>query len=378
MIIVSDDLGRSGSRVWQARGVDPVATERALPEARHRAAVIDAWHQHGDPREVVDTVELSAMVSTNRVYRLVLDDQSTVIAKTSNYGSFFLFAEDHDRLHRCNRLLRGSRYEQFLADALTADGRPDIFYDGEIWAVFYNEVPIADRLPRILSHGQVDNLADEIADFHLECAEVAPQIPATSKTMKSDAIHLLDSVTDPHASQQFGLDQSRLDVVHRHTHRFLMAVYEHGYDYWQKIPVLIDWNLGNFSVEMSGERFRLFSRWDYDWFRVESRVLDFYFLSRVSSRTGDRTRFTYGAHTMLEPRFKRFLRTYHRRFPLTADEVLFLGEAYRFFLLNYVVREGRHFFRHDIWRSLQHDVVDIHLPMLDSLDLTPLLRELGL
>jgi len=365
-----------GDAVWQARGVEIVATDRALPEARHRAAVVEAWHHHSDTRDVVDTHELSAMVSTNRVYRLVLDDDSTVIAKTSNYGSFFMFAEDHDRLHRCNQLLMGSRYEQFLANAITANGRPDIFYDGEVWVVFYNEVPIGDKLPRILTSGQVDNLAEEIADFHLECAEIAPQIPATSKTMKIDAIHLLDSVRDPHASQQFGLDQSRLDIVHRHTHRFLMAVYEQGYDYWQKIPVLIDWNLGNFSVEMSGERFRLFSRWDYDWFRVESRVLDFYFLSRVSSRTGDVTRFTYGAHTMLEPRFRRFLRRYHERFPLTEAEVLFMAEAYRFFLLNYVVREGRHFFRHDIWRSLQHDVVDIHLPMLDQLDLTPLLREL--
>jgi hypothetical protein len=42
-----------------------------------------------------------------------------------------------------------------------------------------------------------------------------------------------------------------------------------------------------------------------------------------------------------------------------------------------VVREGRHFFRHDIWRTLQHDVVDVHLPMLDQLDLRPLLDELG-
>lgn len=364
--------------MWQARGVDHVATERALPEARHRAAVVDAWTHHGDPRAVVDTHELSAMVSTNRVYRLVLDDQSTLVAKTSNYGSFFLFAEDHDRLHRCNQLLQGSRYEQFLADAITTGSRPDIFYDGEVWVVFYNEVPIGEKLPRILTPGQVDNLGEEIADFHLECAEIAPQIPPTSKSMKIDAIHLLDSVRDPHASLQYGLDQSRLDIVHRHTHRFLMAVHEQGYDYWQKLPVLIDWNLGNFSVEMSGTRFRLFSRWDYDWFRVESRVLDFYFLSRVSSRTGDMTRFTYSAHTMLEPRFRRFLRAYHQRFPLTAAEVLFMAEAYRFFLLNYVVREGRHFFRHDIWRSLQHDVVDLHLPMLEELDLTPLLRDLGL
>ena len=57
--------------------------------------------------------------------------------------------------------------------------------------------------------------------------------------------------------------------------------------------------------------------------------------------------------------------------------MLFLKEAYRFFLLNYVVREGRHFFRYDFWQQLLHDAVDVHLPSLDEVDLSPLLDELS-
>jgi hypothetical protein len=346
-------------------------------DRRFREVVDVAWRDYGDPRRLVGVDELSAMVSTNRVYRLRLDDGSTLVAKVSNFGSFFLFAEDHDRLHRCHRLLGDTRFDHFLADAVTRDGRPYLWYDGEIWAVLYGEVQVRDRLPRVLVPGQIEQLGREMAEFHRACTDIAPLLPATSKTIKSDAIHLLDLVSDRHASQQFGLDQSRLDVVRRHTHRFLMNQLESGYDSWPKIPVLIDWNLGNFSVDLADDgSFRLFSRWDYDWFRVESRVLDFYFLSRVSSRTGDRTRFTYGSHTLLEDRFRRFLRAYHSVMPLTEAEVRFLPEAYRFFLLNYVVREGRHFFRHDIWRHLQHDVVDVHLPALDRLDVTPLLDDL--
>jgi hypothetical protein len=41
------------------------------------------------------------------------------------------------------------------------------------------------------------------------------------------------------------------------------------------------------------------------------------------------------------------------------------------------VREGQFFFRHDIWRHLLHDVVDVHLPSLDVLDLGPLVDELA-
>jgi hypothetical protein len=316
------------------------------------------------------------------VYRLALDDGSSAIAKSSHYGSFFLFAEDHDRLHRVNQLLHGGRYEHFMAGALTADGRPYIWYDGEMWAVFYHEVAVKDRLPAILTDEQVAHLGAELASFHRACASVARLVPPPSKTAKSDAVNLFDTLGSRSAGEQFGLDESRLDLVRRHTHRFLMAMHETGYDYWPKIPVLIDWNLGNFSVEFTGgagdhgDEYRLFSRWDYDWFRIESRLLDFYFLSRVSSSTGDRSTFTYSGHTLLEPRFRTFLREYHRVYPLTVPEVLFLKEAYRFFLLNYVVREGRHFFRYDFWQQLLHDAVDVHLPVLDDLDLSPLLDDL--
>ncbi|MGA1073526.1 MAG: hypothetical protein ACO307_00165 [Ilumatobacteraceae bacterium] len=345
-------------------------------DERHRSVLRSAWEAYGDPRAVAAIDELSAMVSTNRVYRLTLDDGSHLIAKSSNYGSFFLFAEDHERLHRATQLLQGGPYESFLANVLTAEGRPYLWYDGEMWAVFYEEVTVKDRLPRILSDAQVERLGEEIGRFHRACDGISRLVPPPSKTAKSDAVNLYDMLGARNAGERFGLDQSRIDLVRRHTHRFLTAVHESGYDHWPKIPVLIDWNLGNFSVEFvdgDPDRFSLFSRWDYDWFRIESRLLDFYFLSRVSSSTGDRSVWTYGSHTLLEPRFIRFLRAYHSVFPLSEAEVRFLVEAYRFFLLNYVVREGRHFFRYEFWQHLLHDAVDVQLPALDSLDLGPLL-----
>ncbi len=349
-------------------------------EQRHRAVIEAAWADFDSVRAIVAIDELSAMVSTNRVYRLTVEGGTTVIAKSSNYGSFFLFAEDHERLHRTNELLHGGAYDGFMANALTSDGRPYLFYDGEMWVVFYEEVEMRDRLPKILTTGQIAQLGGEIGRFHRVCSSVSRLIPPPSKTAKSDAVNLYEMLGSRNAREHFGLDRSRLDLVRRHTHRLLTAIHESGYDYWPKIPVLVDWNLGNFSVEFDApgdpDSFRLFSRWDYDWFRIESRLLDFYFLSRVSSRTGDRSIFTYGSHTLLEPGFIRFVRAYHSAFPLTEPEVLFLAEAYRFFLLNYVIREGRHFFRYDFWQHLLHDAVDVQLPALDDLDLTPLVRAL--
>ena len=345
----------------------------------HRTAISAAWAAYGDRRSIVAVDEVSANVSTNRVYRIHLDDGSTAIGKVSSYGSYFLFYEDHDRLNRCARLLEPTRFNGMLAEVWRqADGRIFTWYDQSMWAVFYDDVARLDHLPRVLSVDQVHNLAREIAEFHLACTQIAPQIPAGSKTVKSDAIHLLDLLESPFAPRNFDLPPESIGVLWKHTHRFLERLIEVGYDEWPKIPVLIDWNLGNFSVAAQPDgSFRLFSRWDYDWFRIEPRVLDFYFLSRVSSKTGDRTRFTYGPHTLVEPTFLEFLRAYRKVFPMSDEEVMFLPEVYRFFILNYVVREGARFFRPDLCAQFRSDAVRHYLPGLATLDTTPLLSTAG-
>jgi len=351
-----------------------VAYHATVPESlNHRTSISAAWAAYGDERSIVSVDEVSANVSTNRVYRLHLDDGSTLVGKVSSYGSYFLFYEDHDRLSRCAKLLHGTRFHGMLADIWRKDGRLFTWYDQHMWAVFYDDVPRRDSLPRILSQQQVRNLGREIAEFHLACADIAPLIPAGSKTIKSDAIHLLDLLESPFAPRNFDLPPEAIGVLWKHTHRFLERLIEFGYDEWPKIPVLIDWNLGNFSVATAEDgSFRLFSRWDYDWFRIEPRLLDFYFLSRVSSSTGDRTRFTYGAHTLLEPTFLAFIDSYTDVFPMSRDELEFVPEVYRFFILNYVVREGARFFRPDLCSQFRRDAVRTYLPALDALDASPL------
>lgn len=344
---------------------------------------MEAWAAYGDPRSIIAIKEVSAFVSTNHVYRCALTDGMAVIAKVSSYGSYFLFREDHDRLHRCHQLLMGTRHGRLLADVLTVEDQPFTHYDGHTWVVFYEEVPRARSLPRILDDHQIATFAQEVALFHRACADVAPKIPLTSTSIKADAIHLLDLVTNPRSAKRFVLNASQLKVVARHTHDFLVRLDELRYDYWPKIPVLIDWNLGNFSITDLDpadpyDNFRLFSRWDYDWFRIEPRMMDFYFLSRAASATGDRTHFTYSPHTLVEARFCQFVRSYHRIFPLREDDITFVLEAYRFFILHYVVANGKRFFRDDLWKRLQHEAVSIYLPAADQLDLSPLMKLVAL
>ncbi|NBY56896.1 MAG: hypothetical protein EBZ68_04695 [Actinobacteria bacterium] len=350
-----------------------------LHDAEH--VVSTAW-QHfasltSDQRQITALEEVSAHVSTNRVFRVIFSDQSSLVAKVSSYGSYFLFAEDHDRLARCSALLRHTRWSGFLADVVSVDKRPYTWYDGRRWCAFYGEVQRAESLPRVLPPADVAGLACEIARFHHACSEIAPALPAVSNSVKGDAIHLLDQLTNPFATRNFELPPEDIGVLARFTHELLLHLESVHYDEWNKIPILVDWNLGNFSVSRDDGGLRLFSRWDYDWFRIESRLLDFYFLSRVSSSTGDRTSFTYSPHTLTEPRFIEFVRAYHEVNPLTRRDIEFLPYAYRIFILNYVIREGARFFRNDLCSQFRRDAAHGYLESSTRLDLTPLLRIVG-
>ena len=337
--------------------------------------VREAWLDYGDPRIISEVSEVSAHVSTNRVFRVYLDDQSHVVCKVSSYGSYFLFAEDHDRLFKSVEMLQGTRWSGFLAQVLPRRGRAYTWYDGACWATFYNDVERGTQMPRIISENDIEFLAGEIAQFHLACASISSRLPPTSNSLKGDAIHLLEQLSSEFAPRNFELEKSDITYLRRVTHDFLGNLQALHFDEWSKIPILVDWNLGNFSVMTDQSHHqRLFTRWDYDWFRIDTRMLDFYFLSRAASHTGDKTQFTYSPHTLLEPRFEIFLRAYHRVYPLTEAEIRFLPEAYKFFILNYVIREGSKFFRADLSRQFRHDAIRVYLPMLDHFDVSPLLK----
>lgn len=107
--------------------------------------------------------------------------------------------------------------------------------------------------------------------------------------------------------------------------------------------------------------------------------MDFYFFSRVVSDVGDQTVFSYDIDRLMEDRFIIFLKAYHKEYPLKEKEIRFLKEAYRFFLLNYVVKYGRYFFHEIFATRLQQEAYNEHLPNIDKkFDPEPLLKALNL
>lgn len=333
-----------------------------------------AWVGLGDGRQMEAIWDASPGVSTNRVFRVLLDDGQSVFAKIVSYGSFIHFRQDHQRIVQWSRLLSGTRFRDFLAPIVQKDGEPYIYRSNRDWLVFSEEVPAGEPLPHRLSDAQVEALARELASFHDASREASTQMDPTWKTLGSDVAALFDRMSERRWREERHFSRNEVALIERHCESFFRNAERVGYHRLPKIPLLVDWNITNFSTRHTeAGAFSLFRRWDYDWFRIEPRMLDFYFLSRVVRAEGDTSRFSYTTDMFLEPRFLRFLAAYHEVSPVEESEILFLREAYRFFLLSYVLNLGEHFFQWSLRMRLQREAIESNLPEVDTLDLAPLL-----
>jgi hypothetical protein len=323
-----------------------------------------AWVAYDSSRAITAIYDVSAKVSTNHVFKVVFDDRNPVFAKLSFYGKFEHFREDHIIINNLANNLE-TPYENFLARSLVKNNEVFIHrYKEEYvdaWVIFYNPIRIKKKLPRRLDEKQIVKMGNELALFHKACMHVKTSLPTSSKTIITDIEHLL-KILDAGGLCEFS---GHLDQIREQCDNFLLNTEKLNYKARaDSIPVFIDWNIGNFSVTSDG---KLYSRWDYDWFRVSSRMLDFYFFSRVVSNIGDKTVFSYLPDPLMEDRFILFLKEYHKIYPLTEPEVRFIKEAYRFFILNYVIKDGRYFFHEMYSNKLQKEAYEIYFPSLDKI-----------
>lgn len=334
-----------------------------MPFIDFTAIVKEAWQAYDSTREIARIVDISAKVSTNHVYRVTFADGNFIIAKLSYFGEYEHFMEDHSIIDTLSNNLPAP-FENFLARSL-AKGKQLFVYRFQnkildAWVVFYRPIAIKKRLPKRLEESQIVKLAEQVALFHKACYYTRNTLPASSKTLITDIDHLLRILQTDYGRYEHRM---HLNEIRNQSDIFIENYERLKAVELQKIPVFIDWNIGNFSVTSS---FKLFSRWDYDWFRMGSRMLDFYFLSRVVSDGGDKTAFSYYISPLMEERFLLFLKSYHKVYPLTEAEIRFLKESYRFFILNYVVKDGRFFFHELFATKLQKEAFEIYLPSIEK------------
>jgi len=328
----------------------------------YSAIISKAWEGYDASKTIKKIENISANVSTNYVYKITFDDDDIIIAKLSNFGKYEYFKEDHRIIHSLsNNLLYP--FDNLLSKSLLKNNRVYIYRhkqagEPDAWVVFYNPTRIMERLPRRLEDEHIRKFGQQIGRFHKACSRLKNVLPKSSKTLRTDIAVLMQELD----KEDGRWSRMQADFLKYHCEQFLKNRSKYNMNTFEIIPVFIDWNIGNFSVTKNLE---LYSRWDYDWFRMSYRILDFYFFSRVVSDAGDRTVFSYLINPLTEPRFILFLKEYHKINPITADEIRFLKEMYRFFILNYVVKDGQYFFNKQYAEKLQAEAFDIYLPSVD-------------
>ena len=333
-----------------------------------------AWKGYDTSRKIKTIEDISVNVSTNKVYRVTFEDDDTIVAKLSLFGEYEYFKEDHRIIHTLgNNLLYP--FENVLAKSLLKNNRVYIYHHRKkklnAWVVFYNPVRFLNKIPKRLEEKHIKKFGQQIAKFHIACSRAKNVLPKSAKTLRSDINKMLLQIEQN--EEKFG-SKAQNEILKYHCHLFIKNRLRYNTSSFEMIPVFIDWNIGNFSVT---DKFELYSRWDYDWFRISYRMMDFYFFSRVVSDAGDRTIFSYLIETMMEDRFILFLEEYHKINPLTANEIRFLREVYRFFILNYVVRDGLHFFSENYAKTLRSEAFKVYLPSVDrDFDPEPIIKAL--
>lgn len=325
--------------------------------------VAEAWYEYDRSRTIRSIEDISAKVSTNHVYRIRFDDGGIIIGKLSYFGRFENFVEDHSIINALANNLPAP-FENFLAKSLTKYGQLFTYRHKnsilDAWVVFYNPIHIDQKPEKKQTEQHIAVLGQELARFHRACKTVKNTLPPNFKQTTDDIHHLVEILESESGKFEH---RGHIDGIREQCNLFMENCEKIGVDDMESIPVFVDWNIGNFSV--TGD-YRFFSRWDYDWFRMSTRVMDFYFFSRVCSTVGDKTIFSYLVDPMMEERFLLFLKAYHQIYPLNEREVRIMKETYRFFILNYVIKDGRYFF-HELYASrLQREAHEVYFPRLET------------
>ena len=147
------------------------------------------------------------------------------------------------RLSRCASLLDGTRFAGMLADVWMRTAPTRRRSQAHLHLVRPHDVGrvLRRRAPRRCAAAGAQPRPDR--EPRPRDRRVPPGLhrpraahPGGSKTIKSDAIHLLDLLESPFAPRNFDLPPEAIGVLWQHTHEFLERLVELGYDEMAEDP----------------------------------------------------------------------------------------------------------------------------------------------
>ena len=199
----------------------------------------EAWKGYDMSKVIKKIEDISALVSTNHVYRITFEDEDIIIAKLSNFGKFEHFREDHRIIQSLsNNLLYP--FENLLAKSLLKNNRVYTYRyrhgKTDAWVVFYNPSRVIERFPKRLNEVQIRKFGQQIAKFHRACSRLKNVLPKSSKTLRTDIQMLMRQISKN--DSQFG--RLHADYLKYHCESFLKNRLKYNAGSFENIPVFID------------------------------------------------------------------------------------------------------------------------------------------
>ena len=217
-----------------------------MPFIDFTAIIKEAWIAYDSSREIRMITDISAQVSTNHVYQIVLKDKSILIGKLSYFGKYEHFVEDHTIINSLSNNLPAP-FANFLARSLMKGNTLFVHrHQTEVidaWVVFYRPIKIKHRPPRRLSEEQIIKLGKQFALFHKACHSIRHTLPPSSKTMEVDIRHLLQIMETDLGRHEYRMHEG---LIRQQASLFFNSMECLQANSLDKIPVFVDWNIGNF------------------------------------------------------------------------------------------------------------------------------------
>jgi len=275
-----------------------------------------AWAAYDSSRPIKSISDISARVSTNHVYKIIFPEGDFVIAKLSYFGKYDHFIEDHSIINVLANNLN-TPFNHFLARSLIKGNQ-------------------------LFVHRYKDSLIDAWVVFY-NPVTIDQKLPARLNHTQ------IERLGEEFAA--FHKACSRVSNTLPPSSKTLKS------DLYHLLDIL--------STDFGQFEHRLYAS-------VIQEQCERFFTNSDLLRI-------YNISTLMEDRFMLFLKAYHRVYPLTETEIRFIPEVYRFFILNYVIKDGRYFF-HEIYATkLQKEAYSTYLPSIEKeFNADKLLRALAL
>jgi hypothetical protein len=101
------------------------------------------------------------------------------------------------------------------------------------------------RLPRRLDEEHIVSLGQQVALFHKACHSIRNTLPPSSKTLNVDVDYLLKLTETDDGKYEYRMN---LDKIKQHSSLFIENSTKLGEGSFNRIPVFVDWNIGNFPL----------------------------------------------------------------------------------------------------------------------------------